>query len=412
MNILYVASIFPTEQEGGNLYTDLAKELSIKHKVTVLVAEGKNTIENTQFKKEMGVDVLRVKIGNMYGVSFIEKGISIITMQSKMKKAIKKYLNDKKYDLILFMAPPVTFESVIRFAMRKYNAKSYLMQKDIFPQNSIDIGIMSKKNPIYYYFRYKEKKMYNIASIIGCMSEGNIKYILEHNKYLNKEKLELFPNTIKVKKIRREQIDIRKKYGIENDKILAMYGGNFGRPQGVDFIIQILKEYKNDNRVVFFFSGKGTEKEKLFDFVKKENITNVITQDYIQREDYEKILKETDIGFIFLDYRFTIPNTPSRILPYFEYSIPVMAATDKNTDYKEILVNDAKAGLWCESNNIEEFKRQFEILLDNPDKRKKMGTNGRKYLEKNWTVEQSVKILEKAYNRLQGGNEKNERINI
>ena len=89
-----------------------------------------------------------------------------------------------------------------------------------------------------------------------------------------------------------------------------------------------------------------------------------------------------------------------------------MAATDKNTDYKEILVNDAKAGLWCESNNIEEFKRQFEILLNNPEKRKKMGINGRKYLEENWTVEQSVKILEKAYNRLQGGNEKNERINI
>ena len=403
MNILYVASIFPTEQEGGNLYTDLAKELSIKHKVTVLVAEGKSKIENTQLKKEMGIDVLRVKIGNMYGVSFIEKGISIITMQGKMKKAIKKYLNNEEYDLILFMAPPVTFESVIKYAMKKYKAKSYLMQKDIFPQNSIDIGIMSKKNPMYYYFRHKEKKMYKTASMIGCMSEGNIKYILEHNKYLNKEELELFPNTIKVKKIKPEQTNIRNKYGIEKDKILAMYGGNFGKPQGIDFIIQILKEYKNDDRVVFFFSGKGTEKEKLFNYIKQEEITNVIIQDYIPRDDYEKILKDTDIGFVFLDYRFTIPNTPSRILPYFEYSIPVMAATDKNTDYKEIIINEAKAGLWCESNNIEEFKKKFEVLLNNPDKRKEMGRNGRRYLEENWTVEKSVKILENAYNKLIGG---------
>lgn len=403
MNILYVASIFPTEKEGGNLYTDLAKELAKKHKVTVVVAEGKNKIEHTQLKKEMGVDVLRVKIGNMYGVSFIEKGISIITMQGKMKKAIKKYLNKEEFDLILFMAPPVTFESVIKFAMKKYNAKSYLMQKDIFPQNSVDIGVMTKRNPMYYYFRYKEKKMYITASIIGCMSEGNIKYILEHNKYLDKEKLELFPNTIKVKDINQKQTNIRSKYGIEQNKILAMYGGNFGKPQGIDFIIQILKEYKNDDRVVFFFSGKGTEKEKLFSFVKQEKITNVITQDYIPREDYENILKETDIGFVFLDYRFTIPNTPSRILPYFEYSIPVMAATDKNTDYKDILVNQAKAGLWCESNNIEEFRKQFEILLNNPYRRKEMGKNGRIYLEENWTVEKSVEILENAYNKLNGG---------
>lgn len=412
MEILYITPSFPREKEGGNIYTDLAEELGKKNYITVMVSEEKKKIKETKLEKERGINVLRVKIGNLYGISFIEKGLTFLTMQRHLKKAIKKYLDNEKFDLILFMAPPVTIESVIKYSMKKYNAKSYLMQKDIFPQNSIDIGIMSKKNPIYYYFKFKEKKMYKTASIIGCMSDGNIKYILEHNKYLNKEKLELFPNTIKVKKIRREQIDIRKKYGIENDKILAMYGGNFGKPQGIDFIIQILKEYKNDNRVVFFFSGKGTEKEKLFEYIKKEEISNVIIQDFIPREDYDKILKETDIGLVFLDYRFTIPNFPSRILSYFEYSIPVMAATDKNTDYKEILVNDAKAGLWCESNNIEEFKRQFEILLNNPEKRKKMGINGRKYLEENWTVEQSVKILEKAYNRLQGGNEKNERINI
>lgn len=412
MNILYLTPSFPKEKDGENIYTDLAQELLKKHNITVVVSEEKQKIKKNELKKERGMDVLRVRTGNFYGVSFIEKGISFILMQLQLKKAINDYLQNKKYDFILYMAPPVTFGSVIKYAMKKYNAKSYLMQKDIFPQNSIDIGIMSKKNPMYYYFRYKEKKMYKVASIIGCMSEGNINYILEHNKYLNKEKIELFPNTIKFKDIKQEQIDIRSKYGIKKDKILIMYGGNFGRPQGVDFIIQILKEYKNDNRVVFFFSGKGTEKEKLFNYVKQEKITNVVTQDYIPREDYENILNATDIGFVFLDYRFTIPNFPSRILSYFQYSIPIMAATDKNTDFKDVLVNDAKAGLWCESNNIEEFKRQFEILLDNPDKRKKMGTNGRKYLEENWTVEQSVKILEKAYNRLQGGNEKNERINI
>lgn len=395
MNILYIASVFPRETESSNLYTDLATEIAKKHNVTVVVSEEKKKIEKAEINIERGIRVLRVRVGNMYSVSYIEKGITFITMQRKMKKAINKYLSSDVYDLILFMAPPVTLGNVVKYAMKKYNAKSYLMQKDIFPQNSLDLEIMSKRNPIYYYFRYKEKKLYDIASVIGCMSNRNIEYLLEHNKNLKRQKLELFPNTITLKDIKDSQQSIRKKYNIGKDKILAVYGGNFGRPQGIDFILKVLNEYKNDKRVIFFFSGKGTEKEKLYKYIKDNDLKNIITQDYIPREEYEKLLKEADIGLIFLDYRFTIPNIPSRTLSYFEYSIPIMAATDKNTDYKELIEN-TKSGLWCESNNLEGFKRNFNFLIENKDKRKIMGKNGRKYLEENLTTEKSIKILEEV----------------
>lgn len=394
MNILYITPSFPKENEGDNIYTDLAEELNKNHSISVVVSEEKQKINETKMQEERGIQVLRVKIGNLYGVSFIEKGITFVTMQRKIKKAIKKFFNNEKFDLILFMAPPVTLGSAVKYAMKKYNAKSYLMQKDIFPQNSLDLGILSKKNPMYYYFKHKEKVMYKVASKIGCMSQGNIDYLLEHNKFLNKEKIELFPNTITLKPIDNTKTNIREKYNIGKDKVLAMYGGNFGKPQGVDFIKKVLDTYKDDERVVFFFSGKGTEKEKLFNYIKDKNFKNVIIQDYIPREDYQEILKETDIGLVFLDYRFTIPNIPSRTLSYFEYSIPIMAATDKNTDYKDIIVNDAKAGLWCESNNVEEFKKQFDVLLDNKDQRKLMGKNGRNFLENNWTTDKSVGLLE------------------
>lgn len=394
MNILFITPSFPKKEKGSNIYTDLAEELNKKHNIIVVVSEEKQKIDETKMQDERGIKVLRVKTGNLYGVSFIEKGITFITMQRQIKKAIKKYLSDEKFDLVLFMAPPVTFGSVVKYAMKKYNAKSYLMQKDIFPQNSLDLGILSKKNPMYYYFKHKEKVMYKVASKIGCMSQRNIDYLLEHNKFLNKDKLELFPNTITLKSIDNTKTNIREKYNIGKDKVLAMYGGNFGKPQGVDFIKKVLDTYKNDERVVFFFSGKGTEKDKLFNYIKEKDFKNVITQDYIPRDDYLEILKETDIGLVFLDYRFTIPNIPSRTLSYFEYSIPIMAATDKNTDYKNIIVDDAKAGLWCESNNVEEFKKQLDYLIKNKEERIQMGKNGRKYLEKNWTTEKTIKLLE------------------
>lgn len=407
MNILYISISFPRESEGNNLYTDLAEMLARKHKLTVVVAEQKVNTDKTYINEERNFEVLRVKTGNIFNVSLIEKAISYITMQRKLKKAIKKYLNKRKYDMILFMAPPVTMGSIVKYAMKKYNAISYLMQKDIFPQNSLDLGLMNKKHPAYYYFKYKEKYMYKIATKIGCMSQGNIEYLLKNNKSLSKEKLEIFPNTITLRNFNNNKNNIiRQKYNISEEKVLALYGGNFGKPQGIDFVIRVLEEYKKDERVVFFFSGKGTEKEKLYKYIKEKDIRNVIMTDYLPKQEYNYILKEADIGLIFLDYRFTIPNIPSRTLSYFEYSIPIMSATDKNTDYKEILVNQAKAGLWCESNNIEEFKKQFDYLITHKEERAKMGQNGRKYLEEKLTTKTSMEILEKTLEEFKGGNRK------
>ena len=105
MNVLYIASTYPTPEEGSSLYTDLTEQLKEKkHNVVVVVAEEKKKINKTQIKNERNIEVLRVKTGNLYNVSLIEKAISFITLQYKLKKAINKYLKNEKFDLILFMA--------------------------------------------------------------------------------------------------------------------------------------------------------------------------------------------------------------------------------------------------------------------------------------------------------------------
>lgn len=395
MNVLFITPSFPKEEMGQNIYTDIAEGIAIKNKITVVVAEEKKKNEKTTLVKERNIPVLRVRVGNLYDVSFIEKGLTFITMQYKIKNAIRKYLKNENYDMILFMAPPITLGSVVKYAMKKYKAISYLMQKDIFPQNAIDLKIMTKKSPVYWYFRYKEKNMYKIATFIGCMSKKNMEFLEKHNKFLDKNKLELFPNTITCRKGKKERNSaLRRKYDIADDAVLAIYGGNFGKPQGINFIEKVLQEYKNNSKVVFLFIGKGTEKEKLYNFIKDTNIKNAIALDFVPRDEYLEILSSADIGLVFLDYRFTIPNIPSRTLSYFEYELPIMAATDKNTDYRNLL-EDAKAGLWSESNNIDNYKREFDKLIADKKLREKMGQNGRKYLEENLTTDKSIEILEK-----------------
>ena len=127
---------------------------------------------------------------------------------------------------------------------------------------------------------------------------------------------------------------------------------------------------------------------------KEENYNNVFTYDFIPRREYEQLTRSCDIGLIFLDKRFTIPNYPSKTLSYLECSLPIMAAIDKNTDYSNLLT-DENCGFWVENGDLEGFVKYFDRLVDDKELRMKMGKNGRKYFEKECDVEKSVKILER-----------------
>jgi len=111
----------------------------------------------------------------------------------------------------------------------------------------------------------------------------------------------------------------------------------------------------------------------------------------LPKSEYEILANFCDVGLIFLDSRFTIPNFPSRLLSYMQASMPVLAATDVSTDIG-LVIEQGKFGLWCESSDSEQFKKQVQELCD-IRVRKQMGLNSRKYLEENYTAKHSYQII-------------------
>lgn len=396
MKVLYIATSFPSPEKGDTIYTDLAEKLVERgHSVTVIASGERKYTSKTIWSKERNCDVLRVKTGNIYDVKFIEKAISILSLEYLIKLAIKKNLYSKKFDLILYESPPVTNCGIIKYAKRKFKAKTYLMLKDIFPQNAVDIGIMKKGSIPYKIFKRKEKQLYDISDKIGCMSKRNKEYILKHNKFLSEDKVEIFPNTKKIKSNIEfiKDYSVNEKYGIPKDAILVIYGGNMGKPQGVHILCEAINRLKSNNNIFFILVGRGTEKKNIKDFLEVNKCKNTLVLDNLPREEYEKLVIQSDIGVVMLDSRFTIPNYPSRILAYMEYSIPVIAATDSNTDFKE-LIEEAKLGLWCCSMDVDTLCNNINKLVMDKELRVSMGENGRKFIEENFEVSKSVDILE------------------
>ncbi len=345
---------------------------------------------------EDGITALRVKIGRNKKANPIVKGITTVLMPGKYISAIKKHLSDVKFDLVLYPTPPVTLVNTVKFIKKRDGARSYLLLKDIFPQNAVDIGMMKKsglKGILYRYFRKKEKKLYAISDYIGCMSKANVEYVLRHNPEVSNDIIEVCPNAVEVSDASVDaaaRAEIRKKYGIPEDKKVFVYGGNLGRPQGIPYLIECLKAEAGNEDAFFLVVGDGTEYKKLDAFVREHEPKNMKLMKRLPKEDYDKMVGACDVGMIFLDHRFTIPNFPSRLLAYMQAKLPVLAVTDSNTDVGEVITGGG-FGAWCEANDTSVFSAKVAELLRAD--LSEMGERGFEYLCENYTAEHEYEII-------------------
>lgn len=400
MNVLFLTLVeFDTLQEH-NIYSDLLREfVKNGHEVFVISPSEKRENKPTHVVKEDHATILRLQIGNTQKTNIIEKGISTLLIEPQFKAGIKKYFSNVTFDLVLYSTPPITLVSAVEYVKKRDGAKTYLLLKDIFPQNAVDIGIMSKsglKGLLYKHFRRQEKKLYRISDRIGCMSQANVDYVLKHNPEVDPTIVEVCPNSIDVidKSVDAEtRKQIREKYGIPLDKKVFVYGGNLGKPQGVPFLIECLRKCQDIEDAYFLIVGDGTEYGVLENYIEAEKPANVKLMKRLPKEDYDTMVGACDVGLIFLDHRFTIPNFPSRLLAYMQAKLPVLAATDPNTDIGKVIV-DGGFGWWCESNDAEKVKMliQGALATDNETAKYK----GWEYLKRNYSTERSYGIIMKG----------------
>lgn len=399
MKVLFLMFAFPDLSKSFNMYTTLVEEFQKNnHEVYVVAPESYG--RSTSIRIEKNIGILRVKTLPIKNVSNYLKGISNVLLPYQFESAINSYYPGIKFDLIISPTPPITLVDLALKLRRKHQCKFYLILRDIFPQNAVDLGFMKKGGFLHRYFRKKERKLYAEANAIGCMSEGNIHYLMKHNPEVEKEKLHILHNfQVLFQNDREEHNSIKIKYGLQ-DKFVVVFGGNMGKAQQLENVLALAKSCEVYKDVVFLLLGEGLQKKILKSRLNEGNHKNIILQSTIPKQEYQILLSQCDIGLISLHQNFTIPNIPSKTLDYFNVGIPVLASIDRATDYGEML-DEAEAGLWSYVGDIISFKANFDKLYQDKFLRKRMGDNGRNYFEKYLTPEIAYRTLTDKVNSIE-----------
>lgn len=399
MNLIFLTLVRISDIEERGIYQDLMRKFRDEgHQVYIVTAAERRMGQQTSLVDSHGVKILNVKTLNVQKTNIVEKGIGTLLIESQFKIAIKKYLGDVSFDLITYSTPPITFTNVVKYLKRKNpSAISYLQLKDIFPQNAVDIGMFGKKSIFNWYFRKKEKALYKVSDYIGCMSPVNVKFVLDHNPEIDASRVEVAPNSIELKTVELEpdQMNaaknyIRKKYDLPLDKPVFIYGGNLGIPQGIDYLVKCLDANKKRTDCYFVVVGSGTHYSLIAEWYSKNQNHNIKLMQALPKSEYDTLVRTCDVGMIFLDHRFTIPNYPSRLLSYLEYKMPVVCATDVNTDIGKIAEENGY-GYWCESVKPEDFTALVDKVLASD--MKVMGVKGYEFLKQNYLVEHTYNAI-------------------
>lgn len=394
MNLLFLTLVGINSIEDRGIYQDLLRKFRDEgHAVSIVSPVERRKGVVTNFRQKEGISLLQVRTLNVTKTSIVEKGIGTLALEYQYLAAIRKYLADTKFDLVMYSTPPITFGKVIAYIKKRDNARSYLLLKDIFPQNAVDLGMIRMNGILHRFFRWKEKQLYRVSDYIGCMSPANVEYVLKHNPELTPTRVEVCPNSIELaEEITENNSFLRSQYNIPEEATLYIYGGNLGKPQGLDFLMEVLERNNNIADRFFIVIGSGTEKQRLSEWFQYRKLSNALMLDGLPKNEYDQLLRSCDVGLIFLDSRFTIPNYPSRLLSYLEYKIPVLVASDVNTDVGAIAQENGY-GLWCENGNIEAFNKMLDKLCGDKELREQMGERGYLFLMENYTVERSYDVI-------------------
>ena len=120
MNVIFITQSDINSINEKGIYATLMRKFNTEgHQVYIISPAERRQGQETHIIDYEGAKILKVKTLNIQKTNVVEKGIGILLIENQYKSAIKKYLGNVRFDVILYSTPPITFTNVVRFLKKR-----------------------------------------------------------------------------------------------------------------------------------------------------------------------------------------------------------------------------------------------------------------------------------------------------
>lgn len=210
--------------------------------------------------------------------------------------------------------------------------------QDIFPDSLVNAGMTHGGSLLWKIGRKIENYTYKHADKIIVISEGFKRNI--EAKGVPEDKIAVISNWIdsnSVQPVKREDNKLIREFGIDPDKFLVVYAGNFGAAQGADIVIKAAERLKSETNIEFVIFGGGAYFEEAK--AQSASLPNVIISGLLPQERVSEVYSLGDISLITCRPGAGNAGMPSKVWSIMACNTPIIASFDVNSDLAEVLIS-------------------------------------------------------------------------
>jgi glycosyltransferase involved in cell wall biosynthesis len=401
MNLLLVCERYaPEARSVAHLFQDLAEGLLGKgHRVTVVTKRSSEFAPKDEKERaEMEADLLNgVRVKRVSG-PFDHKGPIWMRAVEQVVVALRilaACLKTPEVDAIIVYSPPLPL-AITGVLFSLFRRVSFLLNlHDIYPRTPIELGAL--KNPILIgAAEILEDLIYRNTRQFLVPNRHSVRYLVEE-KNIHPSKVHLVYNWIDMTSISPGRRDnaFSEKHGLAN-KFVVSYAGVLGYAQDMTATIECAGRLAELEDIQFLLVGDGAQKEKWekmgADIPRLKFITSV------ERKDYVELLRASDVCLVALSKELRSPALPGKIQSIMAVGKPILAVVPEGEASRIILESDC--GLVVSAGDAKAIETALRTLYADPDLRRRLGENGRKYAEKHF---QLTDALDRINDLIEGG---------
>ena len=307
----------------------------------------------------------------------------------------------KKPFNIIHGANPPDHIALVALLFKIFGVKYIFDHHDIAPENYL--AKFGRKDILYRFLLLMEKLTFKTADIVISTNESYRKIAIDRGK---KHSGEVFvvrngPGLSKIRpgfsKIIFAPPNNESKRGFDH---LVAYLGNIGNQEGIDVLLRAVAHIvfgKGINNIKFIIIGTGPDWRRMVKLSEEMKLTKYVKfTGFIPYEEVYEILATADVC-VNPEHKnsFTDKSTMIKIMDYMVFGKPIV-----QFDTTEGRVTAGESSIYIENNDEIAFADAIVSLLNDLDKRRKMGEIGRTRIHKwlNWDNQKSS--LLRAYRYL------------
>lgn len=397
--IVFVINYFyPDLASTGQLMTELCKDLQRDFDITVIAAQPGYAGEITKSNKRFEVDKLE-------NIKIVRIRLPKVDKSSKFSRiryiliyflyALIALLKEKNLNIIYTISQPPILGGLIGTIGKMLKKSKHLYNiQDFNPEQAAAVNYSNKL--IFGIARRIDKINCHFADKVVVVGNDMVETL--KNRFSHREKLPSYKvinnwtNEKEIVPLNKEDTkvnDFVMKHNLKG-KFVVMYSGNIGLYYDLENLIQVTKEFKDKDDLAFVFIGEGAVKQKLQDFVTRNNISNVSFLPYQSKDFIKYSLNVADLHLVVNQKGIKGVSVPSKIYGVMAAGKPILGVLEKGSEAQR-LIKESACGKVVEPQDYKNVVKTILYFYEmDRYKLTEIGLNGREYLENYLKKETSI----------------------